>query len=209
MRAYDEDYLYNVQKNLGHMLDYAVNTCDLQIEQFWNMFLVSNLDEQIEKGNPRYLVGHSGCELAKIACEESGVIITAKEEMYLDKSPEYWSGWALAYYQWYSNKKFSRITKAIPINEIVAMYSPLHEADICKVVTILEDRLKKYYLDTNLKVVRMIAGYSQSQLAKESQVSVRQIQLFEQRQRDINKAQVCTVAKLAKVLSCEIEDLME
>ncbi len=209
MRSYDEDYVYYVQKNIGNMLDYAVNTCDLELKEFWKMFLISDLDKQIENGNPKYLVGHSGCELAKFVCEESGITITQEEELFLDKSPEYWAGWLLAYYQWYSGKKFARITKAVPVEEVVAMYSPLHEADISKAVTIMEERWQTYYVDTNLKSRRTIAGYSQSELAVESEVSLRQIQLFEQRKRDINKAQVYTVAKLAKALACEIEDLME
>ncbi len=209
MRSYDIDYLSYVQNNLGHMIDFAINTCELELKPFWDMFLVSGLDEQIEKGNPKYLVGVSGCELAKLVCEKSGVIITQEDEMYLDKSPEYWAGWAIAYYQWYSNKKFSKITKAVPIDEIVAMYPTLHEADISKFVAIMEEKLSSFYVDTNLKTMRTIYGYSQSELAEESEVSLRQIQLFEQRQRDINKAQVYTVAKLAKALACEIEDLME
>lgn len=191
------------------MLDFAVNTCDFEVKSFWNMFLVSGLNEQIEKGNPKYLAGISGCELAKLVCEKSGVSLIVDDEMYLDKSPEYWAGWAIAYYQWSSNKKFSKITKAVPIDEILAMYPTFHEVDISKFVTVMEERLGNFYVETNLKTIRTIYGYSQSELAKESEVSVRQIQLYEQRQRDINKAQVYTVAKLAKALACEIEDLME
>lgn len=209
MRAYHEDYLYNVQKNMGNMLDFIINTCEVELRQFWDMFLVSGFDEQIEKGNPKYLAGVSGCELAKLVCEKSSITVSHEDEMYQDKSPEYWVGWAIAFYQWYSNKKFSKITKAVPIDEIIAMYPTLHEADISKFVVIMEERLSVYYIDTNLKTMRTVYGYSQSELAEESGVSLRQIQLFEQRQRDINKAQVYTVAKLAKALACEIEDLME
>ena len=50
---------------------------------------------------------------------------------------------------------------------------------------------------------------SQSELSIYSDVPIRQIQLFEQRQRDINKASVYTVYKLANALSCDIEDLIE
>lgn len=209
MYAYDEDYVYHVQKNLGNMLDFSVNTCDFDLQKFWDMFLVSGLDEQIETGNPKYLVGITGCELAKLVSEKSGICLTQEDEMYLDKSPEYWVGWAIGYYQWHSNKSFAKITKAVPIEELIAMYPTLHEADISKFVTIMDERLTGYYIDTNLKTMRMISGYSQSQLATESEVSLRQIQLFEQRQRDINKAQVITVFNLAKALSCRIEDLME
>lgn len=209
MRSYDKEYLYYVQKNIGNMLDYAVNTCEIDIIDFWNMFLVSDVEEQIQNNNPKFMVGLSGCELAKYVCDKSGIPIKYQDEMYLDKSPEYWTGWALAYYQWYSGKKFSKVTRAIPIENIMRMYGTLHEADISKFVTIIDEKLSDYYVESNLKRIRSSLGYSQRDLARESEVSLRQIQLFEQRQRDINKAQVYTVAKLAAALFCDIEELME
>lgn len=209
MNSYDRDYADYVQRNLGHMLDFAVNTCDLELAVFWDMFLVSTIDKQIEQGNPKYMVGMSGPELTKLVSAQSGVQLEQSDEMYLDKSPEYWVGWALAYYQWFSEKHFSKITKVVSIEEIVTMYVTLHEADISKFVTIMNEKLSAYYVETNLKIMREITGYSQSELAEESGVSLRQIQLFEQKQRDINRAQVYTVAKLAKALACEIEDIIE
>ena len=50
---------------------------------------------------------------------------------------------------------------------------------------------------------------SQSQLAKASGVSIRSIQLFEQRKSNINNAQYNHLSAIAKVLCCEVEDLME
>lgn len=209
MNSYDRDYADYVQRNLGHMLDFAVNTCDLELAVFWDMFLVSTIDKQIEQGNPKYMVGMSGPELTKLVSAQSGVQLEQSDEMYLDKSPEYWVGWALAYYQWYSGKGFSKITKAVPIKEILAMYFTLHEADISKFISIMEERLLVYYKETNLKRRRMLVGYTQKELAIVSDVKIRQIQLFEQRQRDINKAEAMTVAKLAKALICRMEDLLE
>ena len=43
-------------------------------------------------------------------------------------SREYWSGWILAYYQWYSEKKFKEIEAGLPVREVVEMYPALHEA---------------------------------------------------------------------------------
>ena len=51
--------------------------------------------------------------------------------------------------------------------------------------------------------------YSANELAKQSGVSLRSIQMYEQRNKDINKAQMETVNNLAKVLGCKMEDLME
>jgi transcriptional regulator with XRE-family HTH domain len=52
-------------------------------------------------------------------------------------------------------------------------------------------------------------GLSQSQLAKASGLSVRSIQLFEQRKSNINNAQYNHLSAITKILGCEIEDLLE
>ncbi len=210
MYAYNSTYLEQAQQNLGNMMDYAVNTCDLNPNHYFEMFLVTGVAEQFGKGNPRYVAGMNGCELVKEVLAKSNLPIPEKEEqMYLDKSPEYWSGWALAYYQWISGKSFERIHKAVKVEKILSMYSTLHEADISKLVGIMDEKLKQFYAETNLKIIRTRAGLSQSELAELSGVSVRQIQLFEQGQRDINKTQALNVARIARALGCRMEELLE
>ena len=49
----------------------------------------------------------------------------------------------------------------------------------------------------------------QAELAKRSQVSLRSIQMYEQRNKDINKASAETVLRLSRVLGCTMEDLLE
>ena len=56
---------------------------------------------------------------------------------------------------------------------------------------------------------RKETGLTQKQLAEVSSVALRMIQLYEQRQNDINKAQVSTLSRLARSLNCRMEDLME
>ena len=89
------------------------------------------------------------------------------------------------------------------------MYYPLHEADISKFIDIVDEKVKDYYKETNLKKFRSTYGCSQSELAKLSGVSLRSIQMYEQRQKDINKASVETLYRISKVLGCTIEDLIE
>ena len=50
---------------------------------------------------------------------------------------------------------------------------------------------------------------TQAELARRSNVSLRSIQMYEQRNKDINKASAATVLSLAKVLGCTMEDLLE
>ena len=60
-----------------------------------------------------------------------------------------------------------------------------------------------------IKALREARGWTQAELARRSGVSLRSIQMYEQRHKDINKASVETVYKLAKVFGCAVEDLLE
>ena len=125
------------------------------------------------------------------------------------RSCEYWIGWATAYYQWYTARKYSHIFKAIPFGELQRLYPTLHEADITKFVATADKYLMECFPYTNLKRIRTVYGCSQAELAKSAGVSLRSIQMYEQRNKDINKASVETVHRLAKALGCCVEDLIE
>ncbi len=210
MRAYSEDYLMSAQKIMGDMMDYAVNTYGFTLNEFFEMFLASDVSNQFQTGNPTYVAGKTGCELVKEVIRDSGLKREEyPDEMYLDKSPEYWTGWALAFYQWYTCRSFIKIYHVLSVEEIGDMYEVYHEMDIMHFVDTLNERWKKCYPETNLKRLRMIAGLSQRELSELSGVSLRQIQLFEQRQREINHTRAIDVVKIGKVLGCKTEDLLE
>ncbi len=50
---------------------------------------------------------------------------------------------------------------------------------------------------------------TQKKLAEASGVALRMIQLYEQRKQDINKSQAIALTRLAHVLGCKAEDLLE
>ena len=89
------------------------------------------------------------------------------------------------------------------------MYYTLHEADITKFVDIVNERMREYFPETNLKRIRVAYGCTQSELAKKADVSLRSIQMYEQRNKNINKASAETLLSLSKVLGCTMEDLIE
>lgn len=210
IRAYDESYVQSAQNVLGHAVDFAVMTLEISPEVFGNAFSVSDASKQFAIGNPRYVAGMNGCELARLVLEEAGVSFAdAEDAMYLDKSPEYWAGWALAYYQWFSGRSFMDILKAVPLNRIIDMYALYHEMDISHTVERMDEWLKACYPFTRLRTRRENCGLSQSQLAADSGVALRQIQLFEQKQRDINRTAAETLLRLSRSLHCRMEDLME
>ena len=208
--AYDKDYLYHAQNNLGHMVDFAVNTCEMDIDDYFKMFCASDVCTQIENGNPAYIAGKTGCELVRdVILEIKGTDIDELDEMYLDKSPEFWLGWALAYYVWLRNYRFEYVLTAMPASTMLGMYDTLHEADISKFVDVMDGILSEFYTQTALQRYRIKCGLSQSELAKRADVSVRMIQNYEQRIRDINKASAATVLSLVRVLNCEVAEIVE
>ena len=208
IHAYDEEYLPLAQRVMGDMLDYAVNTLDFELNDFYTMFLISGMAAQFEIGNPAFTAGKNGCEVAKEVLSLSGLLVPDTEDvMYLDKTPEYWTGWVLAYYQWHSEKTFKRIQSVIPVTEVYSMYNPLHEADIRMFVEIVDKRMEEARQQSQLKRLRAYAKLSQRELADQSGVPLRQIQLFEQGERDISKTQAQTLQKLARVLHVPAETL--
>lgn len=89
------------------------------------------------------------------------------------------------------------------------MYDVYHEMDITHFVDTMNELWDQYYKETNLKRIRKISGLSQKELAELSGVPLRQIQLFEQRQRDINHTRAIDVVKMSRVLGCKVEDLLQ
>lgn len=210
-RAYDEIYLDDAMDNLGEMTDYAVNHCHIDIDEFFGMFLVSGLAEQFGKGVPKYIAGMSGTELALEVLYRSRFFLNALAEPSVDYvcSPEYWSGWILAYYQWYTGQSFRDILENLTMKDILKLYPTLHEASEQKFVDVAKRIIEQKKLPCKLQTRRKNCGYSQRELAEKSGVSLRTLQQYEIRAKDINKAAAGSLDALAKVLGCRIEDLLE
>lgn len=210
IHAYQEIYLSNAQASLGEALDFAVNVCGFKGEDFVKLFSVSSVCKKLESGEPKWIAGKSGPEIVdSVLLETTGNGVDAKPITSFERSREYWIGWAVAYYQWYSTWSYYDIFTALRYETLEFLYPTLHEADISKFVEVAGRRMSETFPDTNLKRMRMYYGCSQSDLSRKSGVKLRSIQMYEQRNKDINKASVETVQRLAMVLGCKIEDLME
>ena len=156
-----------------------------------------------------YVSGMSGIELARKVLTICGKTIPAyTENTSCHYSPEYWVGWILAYYQWYCGKPFSMIFPKLRYQSLRNLYGVLHEANPSKAASVFDELLSEQ-AETNLARYRKARGLSQSQLANASGLSLRSIQLYEQRQNDINNAQYNRLQALANTLGCKIEDLLE
>ena len=209
-RAYREIYLNKAQAALGDAFDYAVNACGIPGGDFVKLFITSTISRRMENGEPSVLAGKSGIELASdVMLETTGKSLDAEPAEKLGRSREYWIGWAVAYYQWYSARSYSEIFKALSFDELQRMYYTLHEADISKFADIADERIREHFKETNLKRIRRAYGYTQAALAEQSGSTLRSIQMYEQRRKDINKAGAETLYRIAKTLGCSMEDLIE
>lgn len=210
IHAYQEIYLSKGQSVLGDAFDYAVNTCGIPGNDFVKLFTASSVGKRMENGEPSCLAGKSGIEIVReIVAETRGKELQIEPQEHFGRSREYWIGWAVAYYQWYSGRRYRDIFKVISFEDFQKMYYTLHEADITKFVDIADSKIKEYFPETNLKRIRAAYGFTQAELAERSGVSLRSIQMYEQRNKNINKASADTIYSLAKVLSCTMEDLIE
>lgn len=210
IHAYQDIYLSKAQAVLGDAFDYAINVCGISGADFVRLFTTSQVSKRMENGEPAYLMGKSGIETARdVVIETKGLELRIELHEHFERSVEYWIGWAVAYYQWFSGRKYSEIFEAVSFEELQRMYYPLHEADITKFVDIVDARVKERFPETNLKRIRSIYGCTQVELAEMSGVSLRSIQMYEQRNKNINKASVDTIYCLAKALGCTMEDLIE
>lgn len=207
IHAYDKLYLEKCRTSFGRMIDFAIYELNIPLASFWKMFLDSDVSTKIENGDSATISGKSGIELAYEVIGENHDDI--KPRYVESRSPEYWLGWALAYYQWKTNRTLKDITDAVSIDGILKLYNPYHEMDINQFC----DKMNELYLndnkDTNLKRLRKSRGFSQKELADISNVPLRTLQQYEQGRKNINKAQGEYIIAIAKALFCKPEELLE
>lgn len=209
-RAYQETYLSKAQAALGDAFDYAINTCRIPGSDFIKLFTASSVSRRMENGEPAYLAGKSGIEIAAdVLLESTGKQLEAEPQEHFGRSREYWIGWAVCYYQWFSARSYLDIFKVLSYEDLANMYYTLHEADITKFVDIADEKIREHFKDTNLKRIRSSYGCTQAELAKRSGVTLRSIQMYEQRNKDINKASADALYRISRVLGCSMESLLE
>lgn len=199
IHACNEIYLSSTLKNVGILFEIAF--VEMKKETFCKQFINSVVAKGIENANPKYLVGKSAYELYEIITNKQ----IKKYKPTYEHHEEYWCGYIYCYAQWFFNCSFKRLFDVLPINELIKLYNPLHEADISKTLNIIA---KLLYKEQPLKTIRQKGNLSQSELSKISGVNYRTIQAYEQGELDISKAQYDTLYSLSNSLGCEVNDIV-
>lgn len=206
--AYSQLYLSKASRAIGNMLHDAVAEFGMNGTDFLKRFIQSNVAEQFESGNPKYIAGKSGIELFLEVMEKTtGESYSADPVESYDRSSVYWVGWMLAHYQWYSGRTFKSILDTVSYDDLLGLYGTLHETDIQKSYEVMDAHFSNS--ESKLKTVRKHCGLTQEALANEAGVSLNTIRAYERKSKELNKAQSDTVIRLAKVLKCEVYDLLE
>ena len=105
--------------------------------------------------------------------------------------------------------QFSDIQKYISFQYIESLYPTLHKVPEEKFASTANRIIRSKSRLTKLCTLRKTSGYKQKELAEKSGVSLRTLQQYETRGKDINKAASASLMALAKVLGCHTEDLLE
>ena len=207
IRAYNYLYLSDAQRTLSSFVDFGVNSLGVPLTKLWEDFLDSPFSAKFCRGDPFTISGKSGIEIVLdlYDIQNNDFQIKVSE----NRSEEYWLGYYLAYYQWATGLSFNKLNRYISIEELISMYHPYHEMDVTSFV----DRVNEIYNSrkkyTNLELYRKSAKWSRPQLAEFSGVPTRIIEQYEQRRKDINKANISYVVALARALHVNPEDLLE
>lgn len=201
IHAYSELYLDDAMTTLAEVFSYVTNA--KQADILFRCFIMSGIAYQFGKGNPRYINMPSQALFHEIVGNSMPLIRPTG----MGRSPQYWCGYVLAYYQWYTGLRFEKIGIHLQPSRIIEMYHPLHEADLSKFVEVANSIV--FQRETNLAKYRKNASLSQGELANISHVSLRSIQLYEQRRLSINTAPANKLLRISRVLGCSIEDLLE
>lgn len=204
IHAYDITYLDDAMSNIGSMLDYAVNSCGEDLGLFWARFLASGIARSLSRANPKYLAGMSGAELAHRVAVCTGDPLPHAEPLINIGSPEYWTGWTMAYIAWYLNIEYAAIQKnGLDILDLHMRYATLHEADLSKSVQFAQKRLHAFRAQKSLlKRARENAGLTQAQLAALSGNTIRSIRGYEQGQRSLENASSECVRNICRAIGC-------
>lgn len=209
--AYNPLYLEDAMNNLGTMLDCAANVAHYDLLTFYEMFLSSGIASQMEIGNPRFVSGLSGLELMELVVQRtSDKALPENRYSLFDRTPEFWTGWVLAYYQWNTAYSFAFLQRnGLGINTVLSLYPTLHEADLSKFTDIADTLIERHLCTkkNTLKTIRKQSRYTQKELAELTGVSLRMIQAYEQGDQDIRKAEAQSVFDLARAFGCKPEEI--
>lgn len=171
IHAYSELYLNDAMTNVAELFNYVSDVESL--DELFFLFIKKEYAYEFGRGNV-YFLNMPPHVLYSMITDQKAPQAPMVE---LGRSPQYWCGFVLAYYQWYTGLSFKKIQDKLPPSKILALYHPLHEASLEKFVEVANSIVLQK--ETYLEEYRKYAKSSQKELASRSGVPLKMIQLYE------------------------------
>ncbi|MCD8295734.1 MAG: helix-turn-helix transcriptional regulator [Clostridia bacterium] len=200
VHSYDMRYLIKVRRKLSNLFCLATEREHMSLDEFMEKFISSGMAQKFETANPIYVLGKSENELLKIILRRD--LDLGSPEIYVYAS---WTGYVLAYAQWYLRKTYKEITDLFPCSQMEEYAHRSEGEAIPKIMKVIKERIS---YKPPLQEYREKAGYTQAQLAEYSRVPVEKIISYETDEEDISCAEAGTLYNLAKALGCSMEDII-
>lgn len=209
---YSADWLVRIIRTVGKAFEFAEKCLPGGWESFYANFARSSAAASLTGPHAMPAIGDSAIELVLDVNDDTSIDTLLMNEQRLSKQETarlHWMAEVAVRFQWESGLAFRNVYQALGcdrLKELSQRYGALAAADV---VPYLFIEAPKEEASTNLARIRKERGFSQQALSQASGVSLRSVQQYEQRKKDINHAQVRSVLGLAKALGCTIEELLE
>lgn len=215
MHPYDERYLKTATNALGKAFDFAEKHLPGGMSHFYDLFCTSAISRTFDGPDAHPQVSDSGIELVLAVCEDNNIesletMLSSERRLSKDvRDRARWCGEVLALHQWMIGASFRAISLHLSADDLMSLYAQNRAVTPLMASRALEEIYLRTAVSTRLRTFRSVAGLTQAALAESSGVSLRAIQQYEQRQKDINRAHALSVWRLAQTLGCKVEDLLE
>lgn len=137
---YNKLYVDEAAENMAFAFDYAYNGMNMSIKEFSEKLLNFEYIHLLENGNPKFIAGKSGTELARLICDKEDEPVV---DCIYEPKAAFWIGMIVAYYQWSRNTTYKEIFTNIMPEEFEKMYHIQHERSIESVLENIDQMIKR------------------------------------------------------------------
>lgn len=193
---------------MAEMFEYSKCYLHVESDEFFDMLNNTNSSDKLYNLDIIYIYGKSSIEIINdIYLANEMKIKTFNNKKLLKSDKYYWLGLVIASYCYGKKISFKEFGQRIKPSQILRMYNIMHEAPHMKVIEEIDKILNKQ--ESVLKSIRQAKNISQNELSILSGVSLRSIQMYEQKKKNISKASFEIVKRLANSLLIKPEELYD
>ena len=213
IKDYNQIYSDDISSKIGYMLSY-IHACNIDIELFYDTFICSPLAYNIENKNIKAIIGCSGSDFTYqvinyMHLKKHPKILKKMAIKIINYDEYYWFGYMISKYLQLRDYSFVELNTYLPIKKGILIYDEFKDKTFDDFTIYMDELISTNNKDTNLKKLRNANGLSQSELSAKANVTIRSIQMYEQRHNDINKAQYSNLVKLAEALNTNVKEICE